>query len=106
MIKNKYSIQRSPPQLGCVFYISLKTILSTIFTKGTSYTLFKHDTESSLARLLIKYIESINYYMVKKEKMKKLLEINPLSFYMTNWGFVNNTSPKRARKTDQPSPKN
>jgi len=44
--------------------------------------------------------------MVKKEKMKKLLEINPLSFYVTNWGFVNNTEPKRTRKTNQPSPKN
>ena len=44
--------------------------------------------------------------MIKKEKMKKLLEINPLSFYMTNWGFVNNTPQKRTRKTCQPSPKN
>ncbi|MDF2477383.1 MAG: hypothetical protein K0S24_2866 [Sphingobacterium sp.] len=44
--------------------------------------------------------------MVKKEKMKKLLEINPLSFYVTNWGFVNNTEPKRTRKTSQASPKN
>gem|GEM_PF-235463 len=51
-------------------------------------------------------IETIKYYMVKKEKMKKLLEINPLSFYVTNWGFVNNTQPKRTRKTNQPSPKN
>ncbi len=44
--------------------------------------------------------------MVKKEKMKKLLEITPLSFYVTNWGFIHNTEPKRTRETNQTSPKN
>jgi|GEM_PF-2833930 hypothetical protein len=43
--------------------------------------------------------------MVKKEKMKKLLEINPLSFYMTNWGFVNNTAPKERAKPANLLPK-
>ncbi len=43
--------------------------------------------------------------MIKKEKMKKLLEMNPLLFYVTNVGFVNNTTVKMENKNQEVSPK-